>query len=509
MEEKLINERIAELTAKLALLQAENQRLKGTQQSIAEVNNNYLMLHYLTSNIQDCQTSMELWEKYLHNLSDCGFNYDDVAILLPDDSNEFTIKLKLNLNKVVQTFVVIEDEYVREAITSKTAVTAPNNLKSAVPIVTKAGEIKAVLLAEKAEGIFFEDLQLLDVYVRQTAATIENIMLNEKLRHFQELLGRQLDQFVMLHYVTKSINDAGNYYAVLTNYLTTLCSPIGFGFKEGTLYIFSENTLQRASLKNGKLELVELPPTEGQFINKVVDSRQYYLSKDQLNLFMPLNSFGIVTAVIEIKHNKEITHEQIQMLEIFAMQTSSAIVNTRLKLHLEYVSFHDQLTGLYNRAYFEKEIERIEREGLFPVGIIVCDLNGLKMVNDTWGHSTGDQFINAAASLIKNNAPPGAVVARIGGDEFSIIITGDSVNATSEAGVKLKQALDQYNATTETVPVGMAIGWSAHAGPAKILDIFKKADSLMYQDKYLHGDASRNYIFNTIQQRVAVTSPSE
>lgn len=503
MKEKQTNDCIADLKAKLALLEVENLRLKGTQQSIAEVNNNYLMLHYLTSNIQSCQTTMELWKTYLHNLSDCGFNYDDVAILLPDDSNEFTIKLKLSGNSVVQSVALAEDDYIKKAIILKTSVTAPDNLKSAVPIVTKSGEIKAVLLAEKANGIFFEDLQLLDVYVRQTAAIIENIMLNEKLRHFQELLGKQLDQFVMLHYVTKAINDAGNYYDVLTNYLKTLCSSLGFGFEEGILYILTENTLQRASLQEEKLELAELPSLEGTFINKVVESRQYYLSPDQLHLFMPLNSLGIVTAVIEIRHNKEIIHEQIQMLEIFAMQTSSTIVNTRLKLHLEYVSFHDQLTGLHNRAYFEKEIERIEREELYPVGIIVCDLNGLKMVNDTWGHSTGDQFIVAAAKVIKNTLPANAVTARIGGDEFGIIITGGSVNTAAEVGLKLKQAMKKYNATTVAVPVGMAIGWDAAAESEKIIDIFKKADSRMYQDKYLHGEASRNYILTTIKQRFA------
>ncbi|MDF2875808.1 MAG: diguanylate cyclase domain protein, partial [Sporomusa sp.] len=77
-EQQQSNMHIDELTAKIALLESENAQLKQTQQRIAEVNNNYLMLHYLTSNIQDCQTTQSLWEVYLHNLSDCGFNYEHV-----------------------------------------------------------------------------------------------------------------------------------------------------------------------------------------------------------------------------------------------------------------------------------------------------------------------------------------------------------------------------------------------------------------------------------------------
>ncbi|SMC72620.1 sensor domain-containing diguanylate cyclase [Sporomusa malonica] len=493
-EQQQTNMHIEELTAKLALLEAENNQLKRTQQSIAEVNNNYLMLHYLTSNIQDCQTTQELWETYLHNLSDCGFNYDHVALLLPDDNEQFTTKLTLEDCKLTQTTVAVGDGYIAQAITTKASATSPDNLKAAVPIVRKAGVVRALLLAEKASGIFFEDLQLLDLYVRQTAATIENIILNENLRQFQELLGRQLDQFVMLHYVTKAIHDAGNYYDVLANYLTTLCSPLGFGFQKGVLYIFAENKLQKASLEDEKLVVMELEAFEGQLINGVIKAKRYELSPDRSHLVMPLNSCGNITAVIEINHDKEITPEQIQMLEIFAMQTSSAIDNTRLKLHLEYLSFHDPLTSLYNRAYFEKEIQRIETESLYPAGIIICDLDGLKMVNDTWGHNAGDKFIVAAATIIKCAVPDSAVAARIGGDEFGIIITGNEAQTIEKAGLKLKHELERHNASLPDIPIGMSIGWAASAEPVEVIEIFKQADSQMYRDKSLHGKASREYI---------------
>lgn len=499
-DQQQAKQQIAELTAKLESLQSENARLKRTQQRIAEVNNNYLMLHYLTRNIQDCQTTGELWRAYLHNVGDCGFGYDRVALLLPDDDNNFTIQVRLSAGNDVQEVVQTTDSYILQSIATKTSTASADNLKAALPIVGKLDGIRAVLLVEKASGIFFEDLQLLDVYIRQTTAIIENTLLNEKMRNFQEVLGRQLDQFVMLHYVTKAIHDADNYYDVLENYLTTLCSPLGFGFQEGILYILAESNLQRAGLHQGKLEIVESAKSEGRFLDSVVAARRYKLSDEQRHLLLPLNSFGKITAVIEIKNDKEITTEQIRLLEIFAMQTASAIDNTRLKLHLEYMSYHDQLTQLYNRAYFEKEIQRIEREACYPVGLMVCDLDGLKMINDACGHAAGDYFIAAAAKQIKSIVPAGGTAARIGGDEFAIIISGNMAKTIEQIGLALTQAVDNYNAGLPVLPLGMSIGWAASTNQEKMIDIFKQADSNMYQDKYIHGQARREHILKTIAQ---------
>lgn len=499
-EKQLTNRRIAELTAKLERLEEENSRLKGTQQSIAEINNNYLMLYHLTKNIQECETANELWGKYLHNLNDCGFNYDQVALLLPDDDDSFTVQVTLVGGKIIQRPILQTDSYIEQAITTKTTTASPDNLKAALPMVGKTGEIKAILLAEKISGIFYEDLQLLEVYIRQTVAIIENIMLNENLRHFQELLGRQLDQFVMLHYVTKSIHETGNYYDVLATYLKTLCSPLGFGFREGILYIVEESKLQKASLHHGKLELVEIEAESGQFLDNVIATRQYQLSHQQRHLLMPLNSFGKITAIIEINDDKEIMVEQIKLLEIFAMQTASAIDNTRLKLHLEYISFHDQLTNLYNRAYFEKEILRIEKKALYPAGLIVCDLDGLKLINDTCGHAAGDHFIGAAAKLIKSVVPPNTIAARIGGDEFAIIVSNDLEKTTEQIALTITQAIDKYNAGSPVIPLGMSVGWATSIHPEKMISIFKNADSRMYQDKNSNGKTRREFIFETIVQ---------
>jgi diguanylate cyclase (GGDEF)-like protein len=241
-----------------------------------------------------------------------------------------------------------------------------------------------------------------------------------------------------------------------------------------------------------------MDPEQGWFLDSVVAARQFRLSNKQHHLLMPLNSFGKITAIMEIQDDKEIVAEEIKILEIFAMQTASAIDNTRLKLHLEYVSFHDQLTDLYNRAYFENEILRIEKRAQYPAALIVCDLDGLKMINDACGHAAGDHFIVAAAKLIKSAVPPSAVTARIGGDEFAIIITEELANSAEQIAFTITQAVDKYNSGSPVLPLGMSVGWAISSNQEKMRDIFKMADSRMYRDKYSNGKARREYILKTI-----------
>jgi diguanylate cyclase (GGDEF)-like protein len=89
---------------------------------------------------------------------------------------------------------------------------------------------------------------------------------------------------------------------------------------------------------------------------------------------------------------------------------------------LKYLSFHDQLTDLYNRRYFEEEMTRLDTERQLPLAVIVADLNGLELANDTYGHAVGDKLIIAAAETLKNTCRSEDVVARWGGDEFAILL---------------------------------------------------------------------------------------
>ena len=89
---------------------------------------------------------------------------------------------------------------------------------------------------------------------------------------------------------------------------------------------------------------------------------------------------------------------------------------------IRYLSYHDKLTGLYNRAGLEEQIKLLDVETCLPLSLIMGDLNGLKLVNDAFGHQVGDTLLIALAQILKDAARPGDIVARLSGDEFFILM---------------------------------------------------------------------------------------
>ena len=153
------------------------------------------------------------------------------------------------------------------------------------------------------------------------------------------------------------------------------------------------------------------------------------------------------------------------------------------KLH--YLSTHDALTGLYNRAYFEEELARLERGRHFPVSIIIGDIDRLKATNDVYGHGTGDKLLREAAQLIKGAIRGEDVITRIGGDEFAILLPGTGTSATTEAVSRIKESLAAYNATHEDCPLAISFG-AATADMGPLADTLKEADKRMYREKQVN-----------------------
>lgn len=475
---------IEDLKERLRCCEEENRKLVDMQQNLGEVTNNYLMLHYLNKNIQSCRTSKSLWKTYLHNISDKGFNYTNVAVFLPDERGLFTVNYYLRDGKLYTKRVEYGEieTYIQMAVEKRDCVTSFDQRKVALPMLNHFGVLKAVLVAEKETGFLLEDLELLDVYIQQTVATIENVSLNERLLHYQDLLGKRLDQFVLLHYLAKEINEGIDYYNILKRYLSALQSPVGFNFKDSNLYIVEEESMKRARLVEGELRMETIELKAGLILD-AMEKQCGALSADNKKLAMPLLAGGKVCAVMEIENEKEISLEQMQILEIFALQTSSMLDNARLRMHLEYMSYHDSLTGLYNRAYFEKQLRTLAENKQVAVGMMMCDVNELKYVNDTIGHQAGDMLIVAAARAIQQAIGVNAAVARIGGDEFAVLISPCEEADLPAVYTAINNNLRQYNAQESILNVSMAIGWSFAAENADLLELFRCADRNMYTEK--------------------------
>ena len=152
---------------------------------------------------------------------------------------------------------------------------------------------------------------------------------------------------------------------------------------------------------------------------------------------------------------------------------------------LRFISFHDALTGVYNRAYFEEELRRLDGRHSGSVAIAVADVDGMKLVNDTWGHAKGDEMLSRAAGLLSRSVRQEDVVARIGGDEFAVILRNADEVAVEEIFGRLLQTMEEQAQQTDSdIPVSLSIGFAFAAEPGESsVDLFKKADNRMYQEK--------------------------
>jgi len=166
---------------------------------------------------------------------------------------------------------------------------------------------------------------------------------------------------------------------------------------------------------------------------------------------------------------------------------------------LKYLSLHDSLTGLYNRIYFEEEISRIEKARYSTVGILSCDVDGLKLVNDTLGHNQGDNLLVATARVIRESCREGDLVARIGGDEFSVILPNTTEPAVENACQRIQEAVASYNATNPELPLSISVGFVVSNGVYRNLkDLFREADNNMYRKKLYRTQSVRSTIVKTL-----------
>jgi len=148
---------------------------------------------------------------------------------------------------------------------------------------------------------------------------------------------------------------------------------------------------------------------------------------------------------------------------------------------LQYMGTHDPLTGLFNRAYFDAELQRIESSRDYPVSVVMADIDGLKAVNDTRGHDEGDRLIKGAAEVLMSAFRSGDIVARIGGDEFAVLLSRtdhDTVLATLQR-IKTLEGDTRLADFARSLSLGLATASRAE----ELLDAMKTADRLMYQNK--------------------------
>lgn len=160
------------------------------------------------------------------------------------------------------------------------------------------------------------------------------------------------------------------------------------------------------------------------------------------------------------------------------------ITNRReVEVKLRHDSTHDSLTGLYNRAFFNTELERLALGRMFPISVVMADVNKLKAVNDTLGHEAGDNLIRLAAQIILRAFRAGDIVARIGGDEFAVLLPETAASMAEEAVCRIKNC-DEIRSGQVSIAFGVACAQNKE----------QLADALILCDKRMYFDKSREKI---------------
>lgn len=214
---------------------------------------------------------------------------------------------------------------------------------------------------------------------------------------------------------------------------------------------------------------------------KTVQQREvtnYSLSGDVVHIHMQFSVLG--------SHLDDWSLVLLSLVDITARKKAEA--------YLEYLGKHDVLTQLRNRAFYAEELNRLTRKGPWPFAVIAIDLNGLKAINDEQGHAAGDAMLRRAGEVLAKAVDVPACAARVGGDEFAVLLPGLDERAAQAVRERIQSLLELNNQFYSGQPLGFAMGIACCQSGEGVGAMLHKADQAMYEEKrryYLRIGAER------------------
>ncbi|MHB1346355.1 MAG: diguanylate cyclase domain-containing protein, partial [Candidatus Humimicrobiaceae bacterium] len=182
----------------------------------------------------------------------------------------------------------------------------------------------------------------------------------------------------------------------------------------------------------------------------------------------------------------------------YLVHTQDITQKKQIEENIRYLSFHDKLTGLYNRAYFEEELMRLDSGRHLPLGFIIGDVNGLKLINDSFGHLEGDKLLINIGNLLKNTCRKDDIVARWGGDEFAILLPQTSEELVLNVANRIYEKCLKFE--KKRIPLSISLGYNIkNENSQDMQKIIIEAEDRMYKRKMLESQSVSSSILTSLK----------
>jgi len=348
----------------------------------------------------------------------------------------------------------------------------------------------------------------------------EEVMKNGS--HTEDFFVESMNRYYEFH----SYKTAEDHFAMLINDITKR--------KELENSIIESENKYRSLFNNNQAVMLLIDRESGRIYDANPSACSFYMySLDQLKNM----SISDINVMAEKEKNHEMALAQIEdrkfynfvhrlsdgqvrdvevysgLIEVLDKEFTYAIIHdvtekNKKQKEIEFLSFNDQLTGLYNRRYFEEEMDRLDVRRNWPLSLIMADVNGLKLVNDAFGHTMGDKLLVASANIIMSVCREDDIISRVGGDEMVVLLPNTDKNQAYKIIERIRNIAK--GSKFDDFEVSISFGVSTKTEKDQTLEtVYKEAEDDMYKNKLFESKKLKGNMVDTIIKALYEKSPRE